>query len=159
MTHKRMTSFGIYILSCTTEQLQPLYAMRLNIIPNIWRNPVAGSYIYFKFLGVHSFLGALEKSAAEYILFKDDFSSLYSRHREIIAHDDTITAGMITGEGQQVYFTEVGIRITKSYRSFFVYFFDHHPTLDDMNCIVLGLETVIQENLNTVDPSEITGAI
>ncbi|HOP28785.1 MAG TPA: hypothetical protein P5120_07055 [Spirochaetota bacterium] len=112
-------------------------------------------YIYFKFLGIHSFISTLENSATEYTLFEDDFSELFTRHENILKDEDSITTGILTREGQQVFFAELGIKITKSFRSYFVFIFDHHPTIDDMDAVVLGLEDLISENLDNIDPSEI----
>lgn len=116
---------------------------------------MGNSYIYFKFLGIHSFLSTLDGSGTEYRLFKDDFSSLFNRHEGILNSEDTVTTGILNREGQQVYFAELGIKITKSFRSYFVYIFDHHPTVNDIDSIVLGLENLINQNLDNVDPSEI----
>lgn len=113
-------------------------------------------YIYFKFLGIHSFISTLDNSATEYRLFDDDFSDIFVRHDGILKEDDTVTSGILTREGQQVFFAELGIKITKSFRSYFVFIFDHHPTMDDMDSIILGLEDLISANLDSIDPSEIT---
>jgi len=113
-------------------------------------------YIYFKFLGIHSFISTLDNSATEYTLFEDDFSELFTRHENILKEEDTITTGILTREGQQVFFAELGIKITKSFRSYFVFIFNHHPTPDDMDSVIMGLEELISENLDKIDPSEIT---
>jgi hypothetical protein len=113
-------------------------------------------YIYFKFLGIHSFISTLDNSATEYTLFEDDFSELFTRHGNILKEEDSITTGILTREGQQVFFAELGIKITKSFRSYFVFIFNRHPTLEDMDAVVLGLEDLISENLDNIDPSEIT---
>jgi hypothetical protein len=113
-------------------------------------------YIYFKFLGIHSFISTLDNSATEYTLFEDDFSELFTRHGNILKDEDSITTGILTREGQQVFFAELGIKITKSFRSYFVFIFNRHPTLEDMDAVVLGLEDLISENLDNIDPSEIT---
>ncbi len=113
-------------------------------------------YIYFKFLGIHSFIDTLDNSGTEYKLFEDDLSSLFSRHEETLNSDDTVTIGILTREGQEVFFAEVGIKITKSFRSYFVFIFTHHPTLDDMESVVQGLEGLISENLDKIDPTEIS---
>lgn len=113
-------------------------------------------YIYFKFLGIHSFISTLDNSATEYTLFEDDFSELFTRHENILKEEDSITTGILTREGHQVFFAELGIKITKSFRSYFVFIFNRHPTLEDMDAVVLGLEDLISENLDKIDPSEIT---
>lgn len=113
-------------------------------------------YIYFKFLGIHSFISTLDNSDTEYKLYEDDFSGLYERHEGILKEEDTVTSGILTREGQQVFFAELGIKITKSFRSYFVFIFDHHPTMSDMDSIILGLEDLISSNLDNIDPSEIS---
>ncbi len=112
-------------------------------------------YIYFKFLGIHSFISTLDNSDTEYKLYEDDFSGIHERHEGILKEEDTVTSGILTREGQQVFFAELGIKITKSFRSYFVFIFDHHPTMDDMDSIILGLEELISSNLDNIDPSEI----
>lgn len=112
-------------------------------------------YIYFKFLGIHSFISTLDNSATEYTLFQDDFTGLFTKHEGVLKEEDTITTGILSREGQQVFFAELGIKITKSFRSYFVFIFDHHPTIDDMDAVVLGLEDLISQNLDKIDPSEI----
>lgn len=113
-------------------------------------------YIYFKFLGIHSFIDTLDNSGTEYTLFENDFPGLFTKHESILKDEDTVKTGILTREGQQVYFVELGIRITKSFSSYFIYIFDHHPTMDDMDSIILGLEDLISANLDKIDPSEIT---
>jgi len=112
-------------------------------------------YIFFKFLGINSFIDTLNDSATPYQLFDDDFLPIFDRRNEILNSEDTIKTGILTKEEQQLFFAEVGIKITKSYRSYFVYIFDHHPTMEEIDEIILGLETLINENLDKVDPSEI----
>lgn len=113
-------------------------------------------YIYFKFLGIHSFISTLDNSGTEYTLFEDNFFDLYARHDGVLKEDDTVATGILKREGQHLFFAELGIKITKSYRSYFVFIFDHHPTTGDMDAVILGLEDLISENLDRIDPSEIT---
>jgi len=112
-------------------------------------------YIYYKFLGIHSFISTLDNSGTEYTLFSDDFSGLFEKYEGTLKEDDSITSGILTREGQQVYFAELGIKITKSFISYFVFIFNHHPTTEEMESILLGLEDLVNANLDNVDPSEI----
>lgn len=114
------------------------------------------SYIYFKFLGIHSFISTLDNSGTEYRAFEDDFSELYRKYEGILKSEDTITTGILTREGQQVFFAELGVKITKSFSSYFVFIYDHHPTAEDLESVILGLEDLINQNLDNVDPSEIS---
>ncbi len=116
-------------------------------------------YVYYKFLGIHSFISTLDNSGTEYTLFDDEFLDVFSKHNGIIKEEDTIISGILTREGQQVFFAELGIKITKSFISYFVFIFDHHPTTDDVESIILGLEDLINNNLDNVDPSEIAGTM
>lgn len=112
-------------------------------------------YIYFKFLGIHSFISTLDNSGTAYRLFEDNFSYLFSKYEGILNSEDTVKTGILTRDGQEVFFAELGIRITKSFTSYFVYIFDHHPSMDDIDAVIRGLEKLINENLDNIDPSEI----
>jgi hypothetical protein len=57
-------------------------------------------YIYFKFLGIHSFISTLDNSATEYTLFEDDFTGLFKKHEGVLKEEDTITTGILSREGQ-----------------------------------------------------------
>jgi hypothetical protein len=116
-------------------------------------------YIYFKFLGINSFIKTLDDSATEYTLYDDSYENLYNKYSSIINKEDTLKTGILSRDGQHVFFTEVGIKITKSYSSFFIYIFDHHPVESDIEFIISGLESIISENLDRIDPSEIASAV
>lgn len=116
-------------------------------------------YIYFKFLGISSFIKTLDDSNTEYTIFDDRYENLYHKYGAILSKEDTLRTGILSRDGQHVFFTEVGIKITKSYSSYFIYIFDHHPVEDDIEYIVNGLETLISENIDRIDPSEIAEAV
>lgn len=119
----------------------------------------ATPYIYFKFLGINSFIKTLDDSDTEYTLFDEKYEDLFNKYAVILNKEDTIRTGILSRDGQHVFFTEVGIKITKSYSSYFIYIFDHHPVNDDVEFIINGLESLINENIDRIDPSEIAANI
>jgi len=119
----------------------------------------ATPYIYFKFLGINSFIKTLNDSDTEYTLFDDTYEDLFNKYSTILNKEDTLKTGILSREGQHVFFTEVGIKITKSYSSYFIFVFDHHPAEGDIDFIINGLESLINENLDKIDPSEIAAEI
>jgi hypothetical protein len=116
-------------------------------------------YIYFKFLGINSFTKTLDDSDTSYTIYDDNYKKLFSKYEDILNKEDTIKTGVLNRDGQHVFFTEIGIKITKSYTSYFVYIFNHHPTEDEIDLIVNGLESLVNENLNSIDPSELAEKI
>jgi len=112
-------------------------------------------YMDFKFLGINSFLSILENSKNEYRIFEDDYSSLYRDYKDLLNEDDTIISGILTQEGEHLFFTEIGLKITKSYMSYFVFIFDHHPVIDDIVFIFKELEDIINSSLDGIDISAI----
>ena len=116
-------------------------------------------YIYYKFLGINSFMKTLDDSNTSYTIYDDDYEKLFTKYEGVLGKGDTLTTGFLNRDGQQVFFTELGIKITKSYTSYFVYIFDHHPTEDDIEFIINGLESLVDENLNSIDPADIAASI
>jgi len=116
-------------------------------------------YIYFKFLGINSFIKTLDDSNTEYTLYDEKYEGLYNKYSAILSKEDSVRTGILSREGQHVFFTEVGIKITKSYSSYFIYIFDHHPVENDIEFIINGLESLISENIDRIDPSEIAAAV
>lgn len=112
-------------------------------------------YMDFKFLGINSFFTILENSKNEYRVFEDDYSSLYRDYKDLLNEDDTIISGILTQEGEHLFFTEIGLKITKSYMSYFVFIFDHHPVIDDIVFIFKELEDIINSSLDGIDISAI----
>jgi len=119
----------------------------------------ATPYIYTKFLGINSFIKTLDDSNTEYTLFDDKYEKLFTKYDFILGKEDTLKTGILSRDGQHVFFTEVGIKITKSYASYFIYVFDHHPVEADIEFIINGLEALVNENIDKIDPSEIANAI
>ena len=116
-------------------------------------------YIYFKFLGVNSFIKTLNDSDTSYTIYDDNYDELFSKYESILSKEDTLKTGILSRDGQHVFFTEIGIKITKSYTSYFVYIFNHHPTEDEIDIIINGLESIVNDSLNSIDPSEIASNI
>jgi hypothetical protein len=116
-------------------------------------------YIDFRFIGVNSFFTVLDNSKNEYRVFEDDYSSLYRDYSDLLNEEDSIVSGIITQGGEHVFFTEIGLKITKSYMSYFVFIFDHHPVIDDIAFILKRLEDIINSSLDGVDISAIAESI
>jgi 3-methyladenine DNA glycosylase AlkC len=116
-------------------------------------------YIYYKFLGINSFIKTLDDSDTSYTIYDDSYDQLFNKYQGILGKEDTLKTGFLSKEGQHVFFTEIGIKITKSYISYFVYIFDHHPTEDEVDFIINRLEATVDENLNSVDPADIASNI
>lgn len=116
---------------------------------------MAKPYIYFKFLGIHSFISTLVDSNTEHTLFDENYDELFIRHEGILNQGDCMRTGILLKDGHNVFFTELGIRITKSYNSYFVFIFDHHPTTADLDVIVDDLEALVNANLESLDLSEL----
>jgi hypothetical protein len=116
-------------------------------------------YIYYKFLGINSFIKTLDDSNTDYTLFDEKYDELYAKYKGIITGDDSLKSGLLTRDNQHVFFIEIGIKITKSYSSYFVYIFDRHPVLDDFDFIIRGLESLVNDNVEKIDPSELSDKI
>ena len=116
-------------------------------------------YMYYKFLGINSFIKTLDDSNTPYTIYDDNYDNLFDKYRGILGKEDTLKTGILTKDEQQVFFTEIGIKITKSYISYFVYIFDHHPTEDEIDFIINQLESIVDENLNSIDPSDLASNI
>ena len=112
-------------------------------------------YIYYKFLGISSFIKTLDDSNTPYTIYDDNYDELFSKYSGLLNKGDSLITGILSRDGQHVFFTEIGIKITKSYASYFVYIFNHHPTEDEIDFIINGLESLVDENLNSIDPSDI----
>jgi len=116
-------------------------------------------YTYYKFLGINSFMKMLDDSETSYTVYDDNYDKLFSKYEGILGKEDSLKTGVLSRDGQHLFFTEIGVKITKSYTSYFVYIFDHHPTEAEIEFIVGSLESIVDENLNNIDPSEIASAL
>jgi hypothetical protein len=116
-------------------------------------------YVYYKFIGVKPFTKLLEESGIGYVLFEDPaVRHLYETRSDYFnPADDAIAVGKCTQEGVEVYFAEFGIKITKSFRSYIVFIFDHHPAIGDMEVSASDIDQLVQRNLESVDLEEIQG--
>ncbi len=115
-------------------------------------------YIDYRFLGVQSFRETLGKNNVEHRVFDDDIAPLYEKYAEILnAGEDTVRTGIIIRDGQMIYFAEFGVKLTKSFHAYYVFIFDHHPTLDDLGSVAGELESLAECALDGIDISSITG--
>lgn len=111
-------------------------------------------YADYRFLGVHSFVETLKSSGTDHRIFEDDLAPLFKKYGEILKEgEDTVRTGIILREGQGAYFAEFGIRLTRSFRSHIVFIFGHHPTVSDLEAIVLDLESIVEKCLEGVNLS------
>ena len=119
------------------------------------------SYIDYKFLGIRSFVATLEETETDYRIFEaDDFSSLYRENPDILKEgEDTITSGIIIKGEQGLYFTEFGLKITKSYRSNVVFIFNRHPRIEDLQSVVQELPELAEQNVENIDIAEVAQSI
>lgn len=110
-------------------------------------------YTLYKFIGVKPFKQLLEEAGVTYLLFEDEaVPRLFTERAEYFKEsEDSIVVGKCLQDGVDVYFAEFGIRITKSFLSYIVFIFDHHPTAEDMLATADDLEPLIQEHLEGVD--------
>jgi len=116
-------------------------------------------YIYYKFLGINSFIKTLDDSNTDYTLFDENHDELFEKYKGILTENDTLKSGLLTRDDQHVFFIEIGIKITRSYSSYFIYIFDHHPQSADFDFIIRGLESLVNDNVEKIDPSEIADKI
>jgi len=116
-------------------------------------------YAYYKFIGVKSFTKLLDDSGIGHILFDDPaVPRLFDARAEYFnPAEDSIAVGKCIQDGVEVYFAEFGIKITKSFRSYIVFIYDHHPTFDDLDGSAADIDGLTQQNLEGVDLSEIQG--
>ncbi len=113
-------------------------------------------FIDYKFLGIKSFIEFLDEAGLEYHLFEeDDHSSLFHSRFDILKEGDSVVSGIMTRDEAKAFFSQFGIRITKSYHAYIVFIFDHHPTADDLLKVLEELEEIIMSNLDDVDISDI----
>ncbi len=111
-------------------------------------------YSLYKFIGVKPFKKLLEESGVTYMLFDDDAAVpiIFRERAEYFNRDeDSIAVGKCLQDGVDVYFAEFGLKITKSFLSYIVFIFDHHPTTEDMLATADDLEPLVQEHLDGVN--------
>jgi len=117
-------------------------------------------YIDYRFLGIRSFVDTIASSGTDYRLFDDDFSTIFREYPEILNEgEDTIRTGMVVRDGQGVFFAELGLKLTRSYRAYLVFIFGHHPTPDDLGTVVSGIEALIDKNLDGVNIGELAESL
>ncbi len=119
-------------------------------------------YSLYKFIGVKPFTKLLEESGVTYMMFDDDAAvpRLFKERAEYFNEaEDSIAVGKCLQDGVDVYFAEFGIKITKSFMSYIVFIFNHHPTAEDMLATADDLEPLIQENLDGVNLEDLKNQI
>ncbi len=110
-------------------------------------------YTAHKFIGVKPFKQLLEEAGVKYLLFDDEAVPRLFRERPDYFNEgeDSITVGKCLQDGVDVYFAEFGIKITRSFLSYVIFIYDHHPTAEEMLTTADNLEPLIQEHLEGVD--------
>jgi hypothetical protein len=113
-------------------------------------------FIDYKFLGVKSFVESLDEADVEYHLFEeDDYSPLFHSGLDILKEGDSVISGIMLRDEDKAFFSQFGLRITKSYLAYIVFIFDRHPAVDDLMGIIEELEEIIMKNLDNIDISDI----
>ncbi len=110
-------------------------------------------YTLYKFIGVKPFKKLLEEAGVTYLIFDDEAVPRLFKERADCFNEaeDSITVGKCLQDGVDVYFAEFGIKITKSFLSYIVFIFDHHPTVEEMLATADDLEPLIQQHLDGVN--------
>jgi hypothetical protein len=114
-------------------------------------------YVSYKFIGVKPFTNALDEANIRYVLFDDESPGriFHDLTDYFNPGEDSISIGRCIQENADAYFAEFGIKITPSYRSYLVFIYDHHPSVDEMLISATDIESIIQEYLDGVDMGEI----
>ncbi|MBN1531721.1 MAG: hypothetical protein JXA20_03580 [Spirochaetes bacterium] len=117
-------------------------------------------YIDYRFLGVHSFTDTLKEEGVEHRIFDDDLSSLYEKNPEILRKDeDTVTSGIVIRDGGMLFFTQFGLKLTKSYWAHYVFIFNHHPAVEELAAVTAELPDLAERDLEGVDLSALADTI
>ena len=114
-------------------------------------------YTLYKFIGVKPFKQLLEEAGVKYLLFEDEaVPYLFTERADYFnKEEDSITVGKCLQDGVDVYFSEFGIKITRSFLSYIVFIFDHHPTAEEMLATADDLEPLIQQHLEGVNLDDV----
>ncbi len=114
-------------------------------------------YVDYKFLGVKPFTKSLDEAGVTYTIFSDPAANfLFTARADLFNRDeDVIEVGKCTNSDINVYFAQFGIKITPSFKSFIVFIFDHHPSIDEMSVTAAGIEEIIMRHLDGVDVNDI----
>ena len=116
-------------------------------------------YADYKFVGIKPFIQSLEDADVEYILFPQDrgAENLFNNRPDYFHRgEDSIIVGKCLSGGLEIYFAEFGMKITKSYRSYIVFIYDHHPTSNDILLTADDIERLVAERLDSMQPEDIT---
>ncbi|MBP7734622.1 MAG: hypothetical protein KA369_01490 [Spirochaetes bacterium] len=110
-------------------------------------------YTLYKFIGVKPFKKLLEEAGVTHLIFDDEAVPRLFKERADYFNEaeDSIAVGKCLQDGVDVYFAEFGIKITKSFLSYIVFIFDHHPTVEEMLATADDLEQLIQQHLEGVN--------
>lgn len=117
-------------------------------------------FIDYKFLGIKSFIEYMDEAGLEYHLFEeDDYSLLFDSDLDILKDGDSVVSGIMIRDDHRAFFSQFAIKITKSYRAYIVFIFDHHPTGNDLMKVLEDMEDIVMRNLDNVDLDNITDKI
>lgn len=113
-------------------------------------------YVDYKFIGVKSFTQTLDDAGITYVIFESAARGrVFTALPGLLNDDDTVTVGKCTSNDLSVYFVEFGIKITKSYRSYVVFIFNHHPADDEIVTTAGDITGIVERHLEAVDIGDI----
>lgn len=113
-------------------------------------------YTDHAFAGIKPFTESLEEAGIPFSILDDSMQPVFENTCGILnPEDDTVKLGKCVKEGNEMFFTEFGIRITPGFRSFIVFLFNHMPTHDELLVTVNDIESIISERLDNIDMNAI----
>lgn len=117
------------------------------------------NFLDCKFLGIKPFTEVLNENNIDYILFDDKnlIDNIFIERSDFInKDDDKVSIGKCLNKDIEVYFVQCGIKITKSYLTFIVFIYDHHPSFADMLNAIDSMPDIVNQSLDNIDMSKFT---
>jgi len=109
-------------------------------------------YIDYTFTGVRTFTDVLDEALVSYRVFAPEKSSfLFESASEYLDQDtDTLAMGTCTRGNQELYYLQVGMKITKSFLSHIVFIYDHEPDNKELNDTLMDILSLTESTLDSV---------
>ena len=117
-------------------------------------------YIDCEFVGVHPFTRSLEKVHISYETIQlADIEELYKKAGDLFnREDDSLVTGKCIKDNKEVFFADLGIKITPSFNSHVVFIFDHLPGNDELLTCIHDMENIVMQRLDSFDPGILSSA-